>query len=131
LIDFAWLSLALRHEDAARRGFLDCLSLAEQVGDQFLVGDALTGLSAHAALTARWAEAARLAGAAEAVHERIGAPPWESVGEIQGRALTRAREALGDQLYEAHVAQGRRMSPDEALAPQHTGPAKGALTSAR
>jgi len=124
LIDFAWLSLALRHDDAARRGFLDCLSLAEQAGDQFLVGDALTGLSVQAANTARWAEAARLAGAAEAVHEQIGAHPWESVVELQDRALARAREALGDRLYEAHVAEGRRMSPGEALGRQHTGPAE-------
>jgi predicted ATPase/DNA-binding SARP family transcriptional activator len=131
LIDFAWLFLALRHDDSARRGFLDCLLLAQQAGDQFLVADALAGLSAQAALTAHWVEAAQLAGASEAVHERIGAHPWESVGEIQGQALGGAREALGDELYEAHLAEGRRMSPNEALARRHAGPAEGALTSAR
>jgi hypothetical protein len=39
-IDHAWLMLARRDGELARRGFLDCLALAGEVGDQFNVGEA-------------------------------------------------------------------------------------------
>ena len=90
------------HGEEARPGFLDCLALARQVGDQFNVAEALAGLSAQAARDARWSDAARLAGASAAVHELIGAPPWESVATIQDRALAsaprRARERVRSRL---------------------------------
>jgi hypothetical protein len=74
------------------------------VGDQFNVGEALADLSAQAALDARWPDAARLAGASEALHEPIGALPWESVTAMQERALVGAREALGSR----YAAASRR-----------------------
>jgi hypothetical protein len=113
----------------ATRGFLDCLALARHVGDQFNVGEALAGLSAQAALDARWPDAARLAGASAALHERIGAPPWESVTAFQERALVGTREALGGR-YASYLAEGRRLSPEEAVARLQSG-AEVAETSAR
>jgi predicted ATPase len=115
LIDCAWLSLACDDLDAAGDGFLDCLDLARQVGDQFIFGEALAGLSTRAALLDRWAVAARLAGASAAVHERIGAPAWESVTAIQDRALASARAALGSR-YLALFAEGRSMSAQDVTA---------------
>jgi tetratricopeptide (TPR) repeat protein len=112
LIDHAWLQLARRHDDEAARGFLDCLALARQVGDQFNVGEALAGLSTQAGLQGRWEDAARLAGASAAVHERIGAPPWESVTAMHERALAPAREALGGGGFAAHFSEGRGLSDD-------------------
>jgi len=100
--------------EEATRGFLDCLVLARQVGDQFIVAEALAGLSAQAALDARWPDAARLAGASAALHEQIGAPPWESVTAIQHRALAEAQDALGSR-YEAHLAEGRELSAEDAI----------------
>jgi hypothetical protein len=100
----------VRGRDAeATRGFLDCLALARQVDDQFNVGEALAGLSAQAALDGRPADAARLAGASAALHEQIGAPPWESVTAMQDGALADAREALGAR-YASHFVAGRRLS---------------------
>ena len=87
LIDNAWLDLARGSGEAARRGFLDCLALARHVGDQFNVAEALAGLSAQAALDGRHVDAARLAGASAALHERIGAPP---VGVRRGDPRARA-----------------------------------------
>jgi predicted ATPase/DNA-binding SARP family transcriptional activator len=115
LIDYAWLMLAYRRDEPARLGFLDCLALARQVGDQFNVAEALAGLSTLAALEARWADAARLAGAAAALHDRIGAPAWASVTAIHNRALEGARSALGD-TYAAHFAEGREQSAEDAVA---------------
>ena len=113
LIDHAWLVLARGRGEEATRGFLDCLALARHVGDQFNVGEALAGLSTQAALDERWSDAARLAGASAALHEQIGAPPWQSVTGIQDRALAGARDALGS-AYAALLAEGRGLSAEDA-----------------
>jgi predicted ATPase/DNA-binding SARP family transcriptional activator len=116
LIDHAWLVLAKQGEDEARDRFLECLALARQMDDQFIVAEALAGLAAHAALAGRFPEAARLAGASAAVHDRIGARPWESVTLMQERALAPARRALGSRRFAKLFAQGRGLSAEEALA---------------
>jgi hypothetical protein len=130
LIDHAWLMLERGRGEEAVRGFLDCLALARAVGDQFNVGEALAGLSTQAALEGRWADAARLAGASAALHEQIGAPPWESVTAIQTPALAGARDALGSR-YAAHFAEGRRLSAEDAVARLLSGRSEAVATTAR
>jgi predicted ATPase/DNA-binding SARP family transcriptional activator len=115
LIDYAWLTLMRRSDEEARGQFVDCLSLARQMDDQFIVGEALAGLSAQAALDGRWADAARLAGASAAVYERIEAPPWESVTLMQERALALAREGLGAGPFASLFAEGRKLSAEDSL----------------
>lgn len=116
LIDHAWLMLARDRDEEAIQGFLDCFALASHVGDQFNVGEALAGLSTQAAREGRWDDAALLAGASAAVHEEIAAPPWESVTDIQERALAGARDALGNPRYSSRFAEGLRLSPEDAAA---------------
>jgi predicted ATPase len=130
LIDHAWLLLVRGRGGESARGFLDCLALARQVGDQFNVAEALAGLSTQAAVDGRPADAARLAGASAALHEQIGAPPWESVTAIQQRALAAARDALGSR-FEAHFAEGCRLSAEDAVARLLSGPAEVAEAGAR
>jgi predicted ATPase/DNA-binding SARP family transcriptional activator len=130
LIDHAWLMFVRGRGEEATRGFLDCLALARHVDDQFNLGEALAGLSAQAALDARPADAARLAGASAALHEQIGAPPWESVTAMQDRALADARDALGNR-YATHFAEGRRLSAEGAVARLQSGAAEVAEISAR
>jgi hypothetical protein len=115
LIDHAWLMLVRGRGKDATHSFLDCLALARHVDDQFNVGEALAGLSSQAALDGRPEDAARLAGSSAALHEQIGAPPWESVTAMQERALSDAREALGGR-FEAQFAEGRRLSAEDAVA---------------
>src|SRR6478736_5748576 len=110
LIDNAWLDLARGSGEAARRGFEDCLALARHVGDQFNVAEALAGLSAQAALGGEHIEAARLAGASAAIHDRTGAPAWASISAIQERALATSRRELGADAYAALFAEGGRLS---------------------
>ncbi len=120
LIDNAWLDLARGSGEAARHGFLDCVALARHVGDRFNVAEALAGLSTQSALDGRHDDAARLAGAAAAIHERIGAPPWESLIAIQLDALTTSRTSLGGEAFAALHAEGRRLSADQAVARSRT-----------
>jgi len=115
LVDYAWLALARRTAGEARRQFLDCLSLAQHVDDRFTIAEALAGLSAVAALEARWEDAARLAGASAAVQEQTGARAWESVVELHEREVSEARESLGAEQFAAYFAQGRERGEDEAL----------------
>jgi len=119
LIDHAWLMLARGCGKEAAHGFLDCLALARHVADQFNIGEALAGLSTHAARERRWDDAALLAGASAAVHAEIGAPPWESVTFIQEGALAEARDALGP-LYGVRFAEGLRLTPEDAAARTRT-----------
>jgi predicted ATPase/DNA-binding SARP family transcriptional activator len=126
LIDHAWLLLARHRNDEAAHGFLDCVRLARHVDDQFNLGEALAGLSTEAALGRRWDEAARLAGASEAVHDRIGAPPWQSVTATQHRALAAALAALGEATFAARVREGHELSAEDAVALRPTDqPAEG------
>jgi hypothetical protein len=116
LIDNAWLDLARGSGEPARRGFLDCLALARHVGDQFNVAEALAGLSTQAALDGQHLDAVRLAGASASIHERIGAPPWESLSAIHERALAGTRDLLGAEAFATLEAEGRRLSAGEAVA---------------
>jgi predicted ATPase len=114
LIDAAWVALARCMPDRARHQFLESLSLAQHVDDRFIIAEALAGLSAAAAQEACWEDAARLAGAAAAVQQQTGAPPWESVADMQERELAEAREALGPE-FGVHLAAGWERGQEEAL----------------
>jgi predicted ATPase/DNA-binding SARP family transcriptional activator len=124
LIDHAWVMLRRERGEEAAREFLDCLALAQHLGDQFNVAEALAGLSTQAALEGRWPDAVRLSAASTALHEQIGAPPWEAASEINDRALAGARDALGSEQYAAIFAEGRLLSPEDAVARVLSGPAQ-------
>ena len=78
--------------------------------------EALAGLSTQAALDGQHLDAARQAGASAAIHEKIGAPPWEALRAIHERALAAARGALGEEAFAALEGEGRRLSASEAVA---------------
>ena len=106
LIDGAWLALVQGDSGTAQARFLDCLAMARQVDDRFIVGEALAGLSTVAGTEGRWTDCALLAGASAFVHEQIGAPPWESVVMLHERETSAAEAALGV-AYGARFAAGR------------------------
>jgi hypothetical protein len=60
--------------------------------------------------------AARLFGAAAALREAIGAPMPPSEHEAYRRRVCRAREMLGEAAFDAARAEGRAMTPDQAIA---------------
>ena len=115
LIDGAWLALVQGQTGDAQTRFLDCLAMARQVDDRFIVGEALAGLSTVAGTECRWSDCAHLDGASVAVHEQIGAPPWESVVMLHARAAGTARTALGP-AYDECAERGRALAIDDVLA---------------
>ena len=114
LIDGAWLALVQGDTGTAQARFLDCLAMARQVDDRFIVGEALSGLSAVAGTECRWSDCAHLGGASAAVHEQIGAPPWESVVMLHERAAVPARTALGT-AYDEYAQVARSLPIDDVL----------------
>jgi predicted ATPase len=114
LIDGAWLALVQGDSGTAQARFLDCLAMARQVDDRFIVGEALAGLSTVAGTEGRWTDCALLAGASAFVHEQIGAPPWESVVMLHEQETSAAKAALGV-AYGEHFATGRRLPVDDAV----------------
>jgi predicted ATPase len=115
LIDGAWLALVQGDTGDAQARFLDCLAMARQVDDRFLVGEALAGLSTVAGTECRWGDCAHLDGASAAVHEQIGAPPWESVVMLHARVAGAARTALGP-AYDEYAKRGSALPVDDVLA---------------
>jgi predicted ATPase/DNA-binding SARP family transcriptional activator len=115
LIDGAWLALVQGDAGDAQARFLDCLTMARQVDDRFIVGEALAGLSTVAGTECRWSDCAQLDGASAAVHEQIGAPPWESVVMLHARVAGAARTALGP-AYDELARRARELPIDAVLA---------------
>ena len=114
LIDGAWLALVQGDSGTAQARFLDCLAMARQVDDRFIVGEALAGLSTVAGTEGRWTDCALLAGASALVHEQIGAPPWESVVMLHERETSAAEAALGV-AYDERFAAGRALAVDDVV----------------
>jgi len=114
LINGAWLALVQGDSGTAQARFLDCLTMARQVDDRFIVAEALAGLSSVAGTEGRWTDCAQLAGASALVHEQIGARPWESVTMLHERETSAAQAALGS-AYQAWFARGRARPADEVV----------------
>lgn len=97
---------------AAASGFyLESLSIAAELGDPFSIATAIDGIAAVAVEAGALEVAARLAGAAEAMYEAVGAPlePWEQ--SLRDRYVARLGGALDDER-----ARGRAMGLDDAVA---------------
>ncbi|MDQ3974304.1 MAG: LuxR C-terminal-related transcriptional regulator [Actinomycetota bacterium] len=106
--------------DGGRAGRLlgEALARAAEVGDQTNVAYCLDGLAAVAGEQGRLARAGRLWGAAEALLEQIEAAAYVYAPD---RVLCRDRVAparlrLGVEAFEAAWAQGRAMTPGQAVA---------------
>jgi DNA-binding CsgD family transcriptional regulator len=80
------------------------------------IPQALEGLAAVVAAQGQAAWAARLWGAAEALRETLSMPLPPVYRSDYERAVAAARIQLGGQLFAVAWAEGRAMTPDQALA---------------
>ena len=77
---------------------------------------ALERLACVSATEGRGAEGVRLFGAAAALREAIGAVFSRDERDECERTIAAAREALGEEAFEAAWAEGRAMTMEEAIA---------------
>ncbi|WP_189857154.1 BTAD domain-containing putative transcriptional regulator [Streptomyces poonensis] len=88
---------------------------ARSTGDPRAVALAVEGLAGAAALAGAAEHAALLLGAASAARASTGAPlPLAERGDVD-RATARAREALGDDAFDAAFRRGERLAPLEGM----------------
>ncbi len=110
--------LALQGDPAsARRLYQESLTLLfEQNVCKENIAASLEGLAALEVGQGESRHAARLWGAAEALREAIGAPIWPVYRASYEQAVANVRTTLGEQAFRVAWAEGRSMTPEQALA---------------
>jgi non-specific serine/threonine protein kinase len=106
LLNLGVVHHALGEHEASLRAFEEARDCFEEVGFRAHVAHALQGFAAYAASEGRFEEAARLLGQARRELDEIGAPEGDFASEIVERTKEQAREALGDELFEASYDAG-------------------------
>ena len=101
--------------DVARACYEEALMTARVLGSTEFVSLSLDGLAAVAAKRGAWERAGRLAGAAAALLEEIGATLAPVDLAFRERYLGEVREHVGEAALEAALAEGRAMVRDEAI----------------
>jgi non-specific serine/threonine protein kinase len=98
----------------ALRSFQECLRYADRANNRLGIADGIERISSLAIGTDHAEEAARLAGAAKAIRDSVGA---KSIPDHQGfltNLHTQLGRALGDATYERAIAAGRDITPRQA-----------------
>jgi non-specific serine/threonine protein kinase len=101
--------------EAAHACYAEALATARDLGSKEFVSLALDGLAAVAAERGAWELAGRLAGAAEALLDAVGAALAPVDRAFRDRYLARVRERAGDAALEAALAEGRAVAPGELV----------------
>ena len=100
---------------AAQACYEESLAIARETHYQRGIALNLEGLAAMHAAQGEFARAARLWGAAEALHAIMGAPLPPVARADYEQAVSTARAQLGEKEFAAAWAEGRSMSPEQAL----------------
>lgn len=106
------------HGDSAtaRSRYEECLKMFLEMGDKWFVAASLEGMVGIAAAEGQPARGAKLAGAAEAIRETIGAP-MNAYSEIgMRRYLAAIHASLNGEAFEQARREGKSMLPEEFLA---------------
>ncbi len=112
------MSLSQGETSTAGELFQESLRWACQAGSKVAMALALEGLADVAVAQQEPVWAARLWGAAEALREQAGAPGRPSQRADDERCVAAVHAQLGEQAFAAAWAQGRAMTPEQALAAQ-------------
>src|SRR5260370_39606334 len=106
----------------ARRLYEESLAISGELGEKWVVAQCLVGLGEVVAAQRQLAWAAQLWGVAEALRDAIDVPlpPVERTSYDRSVAATRAH--LGERAFAVAWAQGRSMTPEQALVAQRRKP---------
>jgi tetratricopeptide (TPR) repeat protein len=96
--------------------FSESLALGNELGDKWIIAKNLIGLAGALTAQGQPQRAARLFGAAEALHDTIGQIMNPLDRTDYDRNVTAARTQLGEAAWEAGYAEGRAMSLEQAIA---------------
>ncbi|TMC84498.1 MAG: tetratricopeptide repeat protein, partial [Chloroflexi bacterium] len=108
---------------AARMLYEESLTISGELGEKWVIAMGLVGLGEVVAAQRQLAWAAQLWGAADTLRDAIGVPiPPVELADYE-RTLSAARVHLGERAFAAAWAQGRAMTPGQALAAQGQKPA--------
>jgi DNA-binding CsgD family transcriptional regulator len=108
---------------AARMLYEESLTISGELGEKWVIAMGLVGLGEVVAAQRQLAWAAQLWGAADTLRDAIGVPiPPVELADYE-RTLSAARVHLGERAFAAAWAQGRTMTPGQALAAQGQKPA--------
>ncbi len=116
LVDLGVVALYERQLEEALHLFAESLDLARQTGWHMNIAWNLGGLGCALATLGELSVSARLLGAAEALHERLGQPlePWAA--RVYTDCSAPVRERLGEAELAAAWAAGRALSEADAAA---------------
>jgi predicted ATPase/class 3 adenylate cyclase/DNA-binding CsgD family transcriptional regulator len=117
---YALAQVATAQEDYTRSQALyeQGVGVARKSGDKRTIPSGLEGLAAAIAAQGNHAWAAHLWGAAEALREAIGVPLPPVERAPYHRTVAAARTQFGEKAFATAWAEGRTMSPEQALATQ-------------
>ena len=113
-----WGRVSAAHGDdaAAQAHYEESLALASEMGTKLVLPAGLEGLASAVAAKGELSRAARLWGAAHVLRDSMGTPlPPVYRGEYE-RSVTSARTQLGEQAFATAWAEGRDMTPEQAIA---------------
>jgi len=103
---------------AARRQYEESLAISDELGEKWMIARGLVGLGEVVAAEHKLAWAAQLWGAADALRDTFGIPiPPVEITDYE-RSLSATRVHLGERAFATAWAQGRAMTPRQALAAQ-------------
>ena len=114
----ALVSLIQGDYPAARVLLEKSLAFSRNVGNKWYIAVCLVGFEALAAAQGEAAWVAQLSGAVEALCEAIGALLPPAVRTVHEFLALAAHAQLGEEAFTAARAEGRTMSPEQALAAQ-------------
>jgi non-specific serine/threonine protein kinase len=102
--------------DEAGACYREAVAMARKLGNTYLIAICVDGSAAIAVERGRLELAARLAGAAEAEYESLGAPLEALDAAFRARYVEKLRGALDPEAFAPAWAQGRSMGLDAAVA---------------
>ena len=115
LAGIGWVALAQGDLAVAAASLSESMRLSLAGGHRLAIARGLQALAALAEASGDLARAVRLAGAAEAVFEAIGSLPSAAAGRRLDRLLGSAGRALGAAAVTSLLADGKAMSPQQAV----------------